>query len=123
MVSLPPADRARPSIPIVFGVPTRTFPGIGANSRPRGRPAFARARRTALAAETRDRLDRRAAPVARTAAGVITLRDVEGFTAAEVCLILDISPANQRVLLHRARAFVREELDRYFSVDPEQKLL
>ena len=36
---------------------------------------------------------------------VITLRDVEGHTPAEVCSILNISAKEQRLLLHRARAF------------------
>jgi RNA polymerase sigma-70 factor (ECF subfamily) len=47
---------------------------------------------------------------------VITLRDVEGLTSEEVCEVLDISAANQRVLLHRARAFVRERLEQYFTL-------
>ncbi len=46
---------------------------------------------------------------------VITLRDIEGHTSEETCSLLDISPANQRVLLHRARAGVRAELGRYLS--------
>jgi RNA polymerase sigma-70 factor (ECF subfamily) len=46
---------------------------------------------------------------------VLTLRDVEGQSSEDVCVILDISPANQRVLLHRARARVRERLEEYFA--------
>lgn len=46
---------------------------------------------------------------------VITLRDVEGFTAAEVSAILGLTDANERVLLHRARAKVRAALDAYFE--------
>jgi RNA polymerase sigma-70 factor, ECF subfamily len=46
---------------------------------------------------------------------VITLRDVEGWSAAEVCAVLELSAANQRVLLHRARAKVRATLERYFE--------
>lgn len=46
---------------------------------------------------------------------VITLRDVEGWTAEEVCATLGISLGNQRVLLHRARTRVRAALDRYFQ--------
>jgi RNA polymerase sigma-70 factor, ECF subfamily len=46
---------------------------------------------------------------------VITLRDIEGYSSAEVCTILEISAANQRVLLHRARAAVRGRLEEYFS--------
>ena len=46
---------------------------------------------------------------------VITLRDVEGYGAGEVCVILGISAGNQRVLLHRARAGVRARLEEYFA--------
>jgi RNA polymerase sigma-70 factor (ECF subfamily) len=46
---------------------------------------------------------------------VITLRDIEGYSSEEVCAILEISAANQRVLLHRARAAVRGRLEEYFS--------
>jgi RNA polymerase sigma-70 factor (ECF subfamily) len=46
---------------------------------------------------------------------VITLRDVEGRSPAEVCSILNISAREQRLLLHRARAFVRTRLEEYFN--------
>jgi RNA polymerase sigma-70 factor, ECF subfamily len=48
-------------------------------------------------------------------AHVITLRDVEGWSSGEVCALLEISDANQRVLLHRARSKVRGELERYLD--------
>ena len=38
---------------------------------------------------------------------VIALRDIDGWTAMEVCDALEITDANQRVLLHRARSKVR----------------
>jgi RNA polymerase sigma-70 factor (ECF subfamily) len=41
---------------------------------------------------------------------------VEGWSAEEVCEALDLSEANQRVLLHRARSRVRESLERYFEM-------
>ena len=41
---------------------------------------------------------------------VITLRDIDGFEAEEVCNFLGISDTNQRVLLHRARTKVRKAL-------------
>ena len=44
---------------------------------------------------------------------VIRLRDIEGWTSAEVCNALEISETNQRVLLHRARAKVRRALEDY----------
>jgi RNA polymerase sigma-70 factor (ECF subfamily) len=40
---------------------------------------------------------------------------VEGYASDEVCSILVISAANQRVLLHRGRAFVRGRLEEYFA--------
>lgn len=48
---------------------------------------------------------------------VMTLRDVHGYGADEVCELLDLSPGNQRVLLHRARAAVRLVVERYFAGD------
>jgi RNA polymerase sigma-70 factor (ECF subfamily) len=42
---------------------------------------------------------------------VVTLRDVDGLTTAEVCEILNISEGNQRVLLHRARTRIRTALE------------
>lgn len=42
---------------------------------------------------------------------VISLRDIEGADAPEVCNILGISETNQRVLLHRARTKVRAALE------------
>ena len=43
---------------------------------------------------------------------VITMRDIQGCDAAEVCEALDVSEGNQRVLLHRARSKVRSALER-----------
>ena len=46
---------------------------------------------------------------------VITLRDLEEWSSAEVCALLDLTAANQRVILHRARAKVRETLESYLG--------
>jgi RNA polymerase sigma-70 factor (ECF subfamily) len=46
---------------------------------------------------------------------VVTLRDVEGMSSSEVCLVLDISEGNQRVLLHRGRSRVRQVLETEFG--------
>jgi RNA polymerase sigma-70 factor (ECF subfamily) len=64
-------------------------------------------------AETRAVVDRaiRALPDAQRE--VITLRDLEGWTAGETCELLGINAVNQRVLLHRARGRVRAALDAY----------
>jgi len=48
---------------------------------------------------------------------VITLRDVQGLSSDEVCDLLDLTPGNQRVILHRARAKVRAALEDYFADD------
>jgi RNA polymerase sigma-70 factor (ECF subfamily) len=42
---------------------------------------------------------------------VVVLRDVEGLSSAEVCQVLAISEANQRVLLHRGRSKLRQVLE------------
>jgi RNA polymerase sigma-70 factor, ECF subfamily len=44
---------------------------------------------------------------------VITMRDIEGWSAAEVCNTLEVTETNQRVLLHRARAKVRRAIEHY----------
>jgi RNA polymerase sigma-70 factor (ECF subfamily) len=46
---------------------------------------------------------------------VLTLRDVLGHSSEEVCTMLEISQANQRVLLHRARTAVRAGLATYLA--------
>ena len=46
---------------------------------------------------------------------VVTMRDMLGFDSAEVCELLEISVANQRVLLHRGRAAVRAQLEDYLG--------
>jgi len=46
---------------------------------------------------------------------ILVMRDVEGLTSKEVCSQLEISEANQRVLLHRSRSRVRRALERYLE--------
>ncbi|HET9109982.1 MAG TPA: sigma-70 family RNA polymerase sigma factor [Ktedonobacterales bacterium] len=69
---------------------------------------------------SRETLDRIMAAIARlpvTQQSVIRLRDVEGYASEDVCQILGVSEANQRVLLHRARSRVRQALEAYFTED------
>jgi RNA polymerase sigma-70 factor (ECF subfamily) len=46
---------------------------------------------------------------------VITMRDVQGCDAEEVCTALEVSEGNQRVLLHRARSKVRAALEEHLD--------
>jgi RNA polymerase sigma-70 factor (ECF subfamily) len=66
-----------------------------------------------LAGEARREVERAIAGLPPNQRAVITLRDVEGWDAAEVCKVLRLSETNQRVLLHRARSRVRRELEQY----------
>ena len=45
---------------------------------------------------------------------VVTLRDVHGWSAVEVCNALDVSETNQRVLLHRGRTRLRQALEELY---------
>lgn len=47
---------------------------------------------------------------------VVTLRDIELLSAAEVCEVLELSEENQRVLLHRARARLRAHIEQALIV-------
>jgi RNA polymerase sigma-70 factor (ECF subfamily) len=47
---------------------------------------------------------------------VVVLRDVDELSAAEVCQVLSISEANQRVLLHRGRSQMRQALEEFVKV-------
>jgi RNA polymerase sigma-70 factor (ECF subfamily) len=46
---------------------------------------------------------------------VVSLRDVEGWSAEEVCNALELTETNQRVLLHRGRSKVRRALEDYLE--------
>ena len=60
--------------------------------------------------ETLDRVQDSIAALPVNLRQVLVLRDVEGWSSDEVCDVLSLSPSNQRVLLHRARAKVRQDL-------------
>ena len=77
--------------------PQRDWRDDGAESRTE------RSRALALVFAELERLPRRQREVVR-------LRDVEGWSASEVCDELGLSEANQRVLLHRGRGRLRDAL-------------
>ena len=70
-----------------------------------------------LAAETREVIAEAIDALPPAQRAVISLRDVEGWSADEVCNALDLTEVNQRVLLHRARARVRRALEQYLDPD------
>jgi RNA polymerase sigma-70 factor (ECF subfamily) len=71
-----------------------------------------------LAAETTAVVERTIAALPLAQREVITLRDIEGWSAADVCNALGLTETNQRVLLHRGRSRVRAALERYLSEQP-----
>jgi RNA polymerase sigma-70 factor (ECF subfamily) len=68
-----------------------------------------------LGQETIDVIQRAIESLPETQRAVITLRDVEGWSAEDVCNALTLSETNQRVLLHRARSKVRAALEQYLE--------
>ena len=68
-----------------------------------------------LAAEARAVVAAAVADLPERQRVVLTLRDVQGYASDEVCSILEITPTYQRVLLHRARAYVRGRLEDYHA--------
>jgi RNA polymerase sigma-70 factor, ECF subfamily len=69
----------------------------------------------ALAAEARRALVDALVRLPHRQRSVVALRDVYGYTSAETCDLLGLSPANQRVLLHRGRAALRDALGWYYA--------
>jgi RNA polymerase sigma-70 factor, ECF subfamily len=67
----------------------------------------------ALAAETRQVVGEALRRLPERQQAVVSLRDVHGLTAEEVCEALGLTPGNERVLLHRGRARLRTVLERY----------
>jgi RNA polymerase sigma-70 factor, ECF subfamily len=68
-----------------------------------------------LARETRARIQAAIETLPPSQREVITLRDIDGWSSADVCNVLEISETNQRVLLHRARSKVRRALEEYLN--------
>lgn len=64
-----------------------------------------------LAKSTLERVAAVASGLSEKQRRVFVLRDIEGLSSAEVCDLLELSEANQRVLLHRARSQIRGALE------------
>jgi RNA polymerase sigma-70 factor (ECF subfamily) len=93
------------------GAPLRTWCSIDVLSRWDTVPESA-----VLSREILRQLDQAVSALPPRQRQVVTMRDVCGMSTEEVCAALDLSPANQRVLLHRARAALREALVEYYRV-------
>jgi RNA polymerase sigma-70 factor (ECF subfamily) len=70
--------------------------------------------RAVLSREILLQLDRAISALPARQRQVVTMREISGMSAEEVCAALGISTANQRVLLHRARAALRAALTGYY---------
>ncbi len=68
-----------------------------------------------LARETLAVVERAMEGLSRGQQAVFELRDLQHWTATEVCEALGITEANQRVLLHRARGRMRTAIEEYFD--------
>ena len=91
------------------GAPARTWSSIDVASRWDTAPES-----VVLSRESLLELDRAVSALPPRQRQVVTMRDLCGMSTEEVCAALDLSPANQRVLLHRARAALREALAEYY---------
>ncbi|CAO5183277.1 RNA polymerase sigma-70 factor, ECF subfamily [Frankia sp. AiPs1] len=69
----------------------------------------------ALSGEIRSRLRAALDALPARQRAVVQLRDVLGLDPGEVCELLGLEPGNQRVLLHRGRARLRQALEDYMN--------
>lgn len=108
-----PADLEGPAVdPDRFQNDDEAWPGHWATPpRPWQKPE-----RRLLSLEAREHLKGALAQLPERQRLIVTLRDVEGFSAEEVCDLLDLSQENQRVLLHRGRSRLRASLEEYVDV-------
>jgi RNA polymerase sigma-70 factor (ECF subfamily) len=69
--------------------------------------------RLALAAETRAVMEKAVAALPDGQRAVLVLRDEDGLETEEICNLLGLTATNQRVLLHRARARIRQAVEEH----------
>jgi len=103
-------DRGPTVDPARFRGPDDPYPGHWRSSP----PAWPSPEDGAVAAETRRQLAAALASLPARQRVVVTMRDVAGHSSDEVCDLLSISAANQRVLLHRGRAALRATLEHHW---------
>jgi RNA polymerase sigma-70 factor, ECF subfamily len=110
--SVAPADVEGPAVdPDRFQKDDEAFPGHWATPpRPWQKPE-----RRLLSLEARAQLKQALAQLPERQRLIVVLRDVEGLSAEEVRELLELSPENQRVLLHRGRSRLRACLEEYLE--------
>jgi RNA polymerase sigma-70 factor (ECF subfamily) len=108
-------EDAGPSLdPALFQSEGEAYPGHW-RAAPAAWPAEVAVEGSVLAGEVRRELGTVLDTLPDRQRVVLTLRDVLGHSSEEVCTMLEISQANQRVLLHRARTAVRTGLATYLA--------
>ncbi len=108
-------EDAGPSLdPALFQSAGEAHPG-GWRAAPAAWPDEVAVEGSVLAGEVRGELRQALDALPDRQRTVLTLRDVLGHSSDEVCELLEISQANQRVLLHRARTAVRAGLATYLE--------
>jgi len=118
--SLDPGAPAGPSVkPDRFRTADDQWPGhwtpVGSPGRWHATPED-----SSLTGELRDRLATSLTRLPGRQRAVVSLRDVHGLSADEVCWALGISASNQRVLLHRGRSRLRQDLESYVGATDGQ---
>jgi len=106
-----PTDRADSLPSAEPAVPPERFNSAGGWSSP-PTPWSDDAEDRIVARETARKVSRHLTLLPDRQRQVVVMRDFEGLPAAEVCSVLGISEANQRVLLHRGRSRLRNMLER-----------
>lgn len=72
-----------------------------------------------LQGELRARLERAIRALPKRYRLVLILRDMEGLDTQEVAEVMEVSEATVKMRVHRARVFVRNELDKYLRLPRE----
>jgi RNA polymerase sigma-70 factor, ECF subfamily len=104
MTAVASVDPARFHGPGELGVGTWKQPPVAFPTGPEG---------AVLSSELREVVQGELDKLPERQRAVVTLRDMLEFDSAEVCELLDISVANQRVLLHRGRSAIRQVVEEY----------
>jgi RNA polymerase sigma-70 factor, ECF subfamily len=108
----PPADEDEPAVD-----PDRFLPDASKNPGhwALGPTPWPTPEERLLSGETRDLILEAIKELPPAQREVVTLRDVEGWSSADVRNALEITETNQRVLLHRGRTKIRAALEKHFG--------